>query len=100
MDVDVAVQAANLTLADARRHRHAGHRARPTTGSRSRFPVSAEDVGTARLRVVAVSGDLADAAEIELPVYTPATAEAFATYGVIDDSGADDRPAASSPRPA
>ena len=27
----------------------------------------------------------ADAASIELPVYTPATTEAFATYGVIDE---------------
>jgi hypothetical protein len=37
--------------------------------------------------VTAVSGDLADSATITLPVYTPVTAEAFATYGVID-SGA------------
>jgi len=28
---------------------------------------------------------LCDAAAVELPVYTPATTEAFATYGVIDD---------------
>jgi hypothetical protein len=41
--------------------------------------------------VAVVSGDLADAATVELPVYTPATAEAFATYGVIDD-GAVDQP--------
>ncbi|NNE12999.1 MAG: hypothetical protein HKN41_12235, partial [Ilumatobacter sp.] len=32
-----------------------------------------------------VSGAFEDAAAVELPVYTPATAEAFATYGVIDD---------------
>ena len=50
-----------------------------------RFPAAAEDVGTARFRVAAVSGDLADAATISLPVYTPATTEAFATYGVLDD---------------
>ena len=32
-----------------------------------------------------VSGKYADAATVELPVYTPATSEAFATYGVIDE---------------
>jgi uncharacterized protein YfaS (alpha-2-macroglobulin family) len=41
--------------------------------------------------VTAVSGDLADSATVSLPVYTPATAEAFATYGTID-SGALDQP--------
>ena len=50
-----------------------------------RFPVAAEDVGTARFRVAAVSGDYADSATVSLPVYTPATTEAFATYGVVDD---------------
>ena len=86
MDVEVAVQAANLTIADP-----AGTGTRVTVPANDRvevsFPVSAEDAGTARLRVVAVSGDLADASEIDLPVYTPATAEAFATYGVVDASG-------------
>ncbi len=50
-----------------------------------RFPVATVSAGTARLRVVAVSGELSDAALVELPVFTPATAEAFATYGVLDD---------------
>ena len=31
---------------------------------------------------------IADAAEVSLPVYTPATTEAFATYGVIDEGAA------------
>ncbi|MCP4618974.1 MAG: hypothetical protein GY844_21375, partial [Bradyrhizobium sp.] len=31
------------------------------------------------------SGAFADAASLELPVYTPATTEAFATYGVVDE---------------
>lgn len=56
-----------------------------------RFPVTTEQAGNARFRVTAVSGDLADSATVELPVYTPATAEAFATYGTID-SGALDQP--------
>ncbi len=50
-----------------------------------RFPVATVSAGTARFRVVAVSGELADAALVELPVFTPATAEAFATYGVLDE---------------
>ena len=36
-------------------------------------------------QIAAVSGDLADAATVDLPVYTPATTEAFATYGVVDE---------------
>ncbi|HEX7701072.1 MAG TPA: DUF6049 family protein [Kofleriaceae bacterium] len=48
-------------------------------------PVSAVAAGTARLQIVAASGDVGDAQELELPVWTPTTTEAFATYGVIDD---------------
>ena len=38
-----------------------------------------------RVMAVAVSGDHADAQIVALPVYTPATSEAFATYGVVDE---------------
>ncbi|MBN1953647.1 MAG: hypothetical protein JW900_01245, partial [Anaerolineae bacterium] len=50
-----------------------------------RFPAMAAMPGTARFQVATVSGTFADAATIELPVYTPATTEAFATYGVVDE---------------
>jgi len=50
-----------------------------------RFPAETDRAGTARFQVAAVSGSYADAATVELPVYTPATTEAFATYGVIDE---------------
>jgi uncharacterized protein YfaS (alpha-2-macroglobulin family) len=50
-----------------------------------RFPAKTDRAGTARFQVAAVSGNYADAATVELPVYTPATTEAFATYGVIDE---------------
>jgi hypothetical protein len=50
-----------------------------------RFPASAARAGTARFQVGAVSGKWADAAEVALPVWTPATTEAFATYGEIDE---------------
>ncbi len=82
LEVDVVVQTANLTLTAG-----AGRRVTVPANDRIevRFPVAAEDVGTARFRVAAVSGGNTDAATVALPVYTPATTEAFATYGVVDD---------------
>lgn len=50
-----------------------------------RFPARPLNAGTARFQVAAAAGDYADAASGELPVYTPATTEAFATYGVVDE---------------
>src|SRR5207245_1805557 len=50
-----------------------------------RIPATAVKAGTARFQIGAVSGRWSDAAEIELPVWTPATTEAFATYGEIDE---------------
>ncbi len=84
MDVDVAIESANLRLTDG-----AGRRITVPANDRVevRFPAAAVNAGTARFRVAAVSGDAADSAAISLPVYTPATAEAFATYGVIDGNG-------------
>ncbi|HSK02517.1 MAG TPA: hypothetical protein VK932_14795, partial [Kofleriaceae bacterium] len=52
------------------------------------FPAAAELAGTARFQIVGTAGKASDAAEIALPVWTPATTEAFATYGVIDDGAA------------
>jgi hypothetical protein len=49
-----------------------------------RFAATTESAGTARVQVAASTGDHADAAEVSLPVWTPATTEAFATYGTID----------------
>ncbi len=88
LEVDVLLETSNLTLTGA-----AGVHVTVPADDRIevRFPVATAQVGTAGFRVTAVSGDLADSATVELPVYTPATAEAFATYGVIDD-GAVDQP--------
>ena len=44
--------------------------------------------GTARFQIAVTSGKFNDAAEISLPVWTPATTEAFATYGTTDQNGA------------
>ena len=49
-----------------------------------RFPASAARAGTARFQVAASTKSFQDGTEFELPVWTPATSEAFATYGVID----------------
>src|SRR6266498_1994719 len=50
-----------------------------------RIPAAAVKAGTARFQIGAVSGRWTDAANVELPVWTPATTEAFATYGEIDN---------------
>ncbi len=82
LDVEIGLQVANLEIVGP-----AGKRVTIPANDRVevRFPVTTDQVGTARFRVVVVSGDYADAADAELPVYTPATAEAFATYGIIDE---------------
>ena len=52
-----------------------------------RLPARAAQPGRALFQLVAAAGDFADAASTELPVWSPGTTEAFATYGVVD-SGA------------
>jgi len=49
-----------------------------------RIPAITVQAGTARFQIAAISGRWTDAAEVALPVWTPATSEAFATYGEID----------------
>ncbi len=51
-----------------------------------RFPAAAVKPGTARFQIGVSSGKWADAAEVSLPVWTPATTEAFAVYGELDNS--------------
>ena len=87
MTVDVVLQTDNLTVTNGNADGAVGKQVTVPANDRVevRFPVAAAQVGTARFRVAGVSGDAADAATVELPVYTPATAEAFATYGVLDD---------------
>ncbi|MEM7160650.1 MAG: alpha-2-macroglobulin family protein [Myxococcota bacterium] len=84
MTVDVAVKASNATLTAG-----AGRRVVIPAGDRVevRFPTKAELAGTARFAVGAAAGSWADAASFDLPVWTPATTEAFATYGEIDSGG-------------
>ncbi|HVR19868.1 MAG TPA: alpha-2-macroglobulin family protein, partial [Polyangiaceae bacterium] len=87
MTVDVALRVDNLKLFDPN-----GRRLVIPAADRVelRFPIAAAQPGTARAQVGATgraaqtTRDHTDAAEIELPVWTPATTEAFATYGVVD----------------
>ena len=82
LEVDVAIQTANLLLTEGN-----GKRVTVPANDRVevRFPAATDRSGTARFQVGAASGEWADAASAELPVYTPATTEAFAVYGVVDD---------------
>ena len=81
LEVDVVVQTSNLELVGS-----AGRRIVVPANDRVevRFPARTNAPGTARFRAVAVSAVHADAQVVSLPTYTPATSEAFATYGVVD----------------
>lgn len=85
MTVDVAVRATNASLAG--QSNTAGRRVTVPANDRVevRIPAAAVKAGTARFQIGAVSGRWSDAAEVELPVWTPATTEAFSTYGEIDN---------------
>ncbi len=81
LPVKVAVRATNATMVQGQ-----GRSLTVPANDRLevRFPAAAARPGTARFQIVASSGTFADAAEISLPVWTPATTEAFATYGTVD----------------
>lgn len=81
MTVRVAVRATNAAITDG-----GGREVVVPANDRVevQFPAAAEMAGTARFQILGASGKASDAAELALPVWTPATTEAFATYGVID----------------
>ncbi len=81
MTVMLAARTTNLTLSEG-----AGREVTVPPNDRALvlFPAAAEMAGTARLQIVGVAGEASDAAELALPVWTPATTEAFATYGTIE----------------
>lgn len=81
MIVEIAARATNLEMMES------GKRVTVPANDRIevRFAASTVMAGTARVQIAAVSGDYADASVVELPVFTPATTEAFATYGVVDE---------------
>ena len=87
MAVEVAAQVSNLGLDEEVVESATGKSLTVPANDRVevRFPAHTVNAGTTRIQIAAVSGTHADAATIDLPVYTPATTEAFATYGVIDE---------------
>ncbi len=102
MAVNIAIRATNASMSDGfSRSTDGGETPKGVTHTAGktvlvkandraevRFPVSTEKAGTARFQIAVTSGKFNDAAEISLPVWTPATTEAFATYGTTDQNGA------------
>jgi hypothetical protein len=83
MTVDVAVRADNATVDGADK---AGRRAVVPANDRIeiRVPIATIDAGRAHFQAAVVSGNYADSASFDFPVWTPATSEAFAVYGSLD----------------
>ncbi len=81
MEVRVAARAANAMLAAS-----SGRILTIPANDRRevRFAATTEQAGIARFQIAAAAGGVSDAAEVALPVYTPATTEAFATYGELE----------------
>ncbi len=81
--IDVAVRAANLASAGP-----AGKRVTVGAGQRAEVPFdfATQLRGKAVIQTIATSGAFADASDVALPVYAPATTESFATYGIVDDA--------------
>jgi len=81
MTVNVAMRASNLKSVGS-----SGQRVSIGANNRVeiRFPVETVTAGFSKIQFVATSDNYSDAAQISIPIYTPATTEAFATYGSID----------------
>ncbi len=81
ISTEVAIQATNATILGTQ-----GKKIRIPANDRVevRFPVRTQFAGTARFQFVATSRAGEDAADAVIPVWPPATTEAFATYGQID----------------
>ena len=88
MEVSVAARGSGVSLHDG------GRRVTVPAHDRVevRLPGEAVRAGRAFLQVAAASGARADAAELSLPVWTPATYEAFAAYGSIAEGGVETIP--------
>jgi len=91
LSVLVAARASNLTFSAGR-----GRRVEVPAHDRLevRLPMATRAAGTAQIQVAGQAKQASDAAQIELPIWTPATDEAFATYGSIVDNQAVAQPIA------
>ncbi len=81
--IDVAVRAGNLATTGV-----TGKRVTIPGGQRAelRFDLATKARGIGVIQTIATSGDFADASNVQLPIFPPATTETFATYGVVDDA--------------
>ena len=82
MNVELAIRATNLKLT-----KQSGVSVKVPANDRVevRIPARAVEAGVARAQIVGTSGKESDAAEFSIPVWTPTTTEAFATYGVVEN---------------
>ena len=82
IEVGIVARATNATLGEP-----TAKRVKIAANDRAevRFAAATVRAGTARFQLGIATGGFSDASQIELPVYTPATTEAFATYGEIDE---------------
>ncbi|HSO40060.1 MAG TPA: alpha-2-macroglobulin family protein [Labilithrix sp.] len=82
VEVGIVARATNATVAEPSSKRV---KIAPNDRVEVRFAAGTVKPGTARFQIGIASGGFSDASQVELPVYTPATTEAFATYGEIDE---------------
>ncbi|KXK03316.1 MAG: Large extracellular alpha-helical protein [Acidobacteria bacterium OLB17] len=87
MTVNVVMRASNVKMLEGTAA-GAGKQVLVRANDRAevRFAVETEKAGTARFQFAATSEKYSDAAEAATPVWTPATSEAFATYGTVDQN--------------
>lgn len=83
INVDLAIRVSNVELKGIN-----GKRITVPANDRVevRFPIFASHVGIAHFQFVASSEKWSDAVELSIPVWSPATTEAFATYGTTDNN--------------
>jgi uncharacterized protein YfaS (alpha-2-macroglobulin family) len=81
IEINLAARATNIKFLKGQ-GRHAT--VPPNDRVEIRLPAETQHSGKAKFQAVVAFGATTDAAEFDLPVYTPATTEAFATYGQID----------------
>lgn len=81
LTVNIAARAQNLTIAEP-----AGKTFTVPANDRRevRFAAKTQEAGKARVQFAVTTGEYSDASEVTVPVWTPCTSEAFATYGQID----------------
>jgi alpha-2-macroglobulin len=84
MKVDVVARATNALISNAGKTIDVPANDRVEV----RFPVQTKAIGAATFQFGASSDQLADAAEVSLPVLKPASLEAFAAYGEVDHGAA------------